>query len=762
MTVDGAGTASGSSSTGETMQRRPHTQGFLHAMEFQDQIATQATVHEMAKTNKEEIAFQDTEAIEAFLERPITNVRDVLNVVRAYHVAVIRPENRQITEQIEQFLIALNDRAIQHHENINWLLSDARRDQKQRSAVMITYTGFPRTAGPEARAYFIHWTLAQVQEVSQHLAVRGYTATLKEWEQSRQTREDGFPLFAALLSEPTTVRSGQDWATVTFVVVRSFDVRQAILRHFGGGEGIPYYSDSNEAHPGVHIKLNAATPQFQRKLEAPLRAFLRVVNECEGLADGERACTILWQSLTVMQPQTHKEFDHTALPMFRMEFHHKETGEVSCTIRLTKEAYDICREAIPERDRKPDDAIEAGATLWERAWNAQFYANVITFDNAEQAATDATRHAAVREEKGGKGYNQGWYDYAAKGKHKGTRAYQLGHGRHWSQQFTMVNSTNPFGIKTDLVIYDAEDIGFAWNEYCNKFHRKDLHTEDGAPPADRFDWQEAPKPQKGKGHGKQDGKGGGKTPDHTAAPQTPHPAAGGVGTRSPQATAPKTPGAAPAPLSPPVQAHRSKAPAPKFQEPAPQTSPGAHGAATQQPHQQQQPPAHPPSSAPPIPVPLHLQGKGHPMGEWPCQDKGYTGPIPTTQQEARDLGYFPPTVADARLAGCSGYTLPLPQQAPPHMAPSGCFPVTMQPPHPQQGYYDPWASDQQLAQQGYYPPPPGSAGAQLLAHVATQQEAFQHSQAMIDQRIQNWADYSGKGGYKGKDYKGSKGPQANS
>ncbi len=87
----------------------------------------------------------------------------------------------------------------------------------------------------------------------------------------------------------------------------------------GGPQGISLYVTEDQATPNTHIKISSATPQFQRKLEAPLRAALLVINEADGPGD-DRACTILWKSLTIMQPQAEKAFDHTALPCFRLNY----------------------------------------------------------------------------------------------------------------------------------------------------------------------------------------------------------------------------------------------------------------------------------------------------------------------------------------------------------------------------------------------------------------------------------------------------------
>ena len=78
-----------------------------------------ATLDAFTKAMGHTVGLNYEQEVSSYLDRPVTTQREVLTANRAYHIAVIRPEFRQIIEQIEQFLIALNDRAIQHHENIN-------------------------------------------------------------------------------------------------------------------------------------------------------------------------------------------------------------------------------------------------------------------------------------------------------------------------------------------------------------------------------------------------------------------------------------------------------------------------------------------------------------------------------------------------------------------------------------------------------------------------------------------------------------------
>ncbi len=241
----------------------------------------------------------------------------------------------------------------------------------------------------------------------------------------------------------------------------------------GGAQGIPLYLTEDQAAQNTHIKISSATPQFQRKLEAPLRAALLVINEATGPVES-RACTILWKSLTIMEPQIEKAFDHSALPCFRLNYAQQEDGRMTLEVFCTES---FAAWAEEELDQPADpSAIDAGNTVWARAWNKQMYGSVVQYDVAEQAATGG---AAAAAEMANKGYN-------AKGKGKGKNSFNLGKGKHLSTQFVNVDRDRPFAIDTKMRVVNADQIGFNWNEYVDKFGKQQYRTGDGTPPPDRL------------------------------------------------------------------------------------------------------------------------------------------------------------------------------------------------------------------------------------------------------------------------------------
>ena len=106
-----------------------------------------------------------------------------------------------------------------------------------------------------------------------------------------------------LSCEPVTVPAGGElYSTTTLLTFKAFDIRSAVLEKFGGGSGSPLYKDDNTPVQGHHIKVAPCSPQWQTKLESPLRVLLSVINSPADHNASSRL-TILWKSLTLIAPQ---------------------------------------------------------------------------------------------------------------------------------------------------------------------------------------------------------------------------------------------------------------------------------------------------------------------------------------------------------------------------------------------------------------------------------------------------------------------------
>ena len=73
------------------------------------------------------------------------------------------------------------------------------------------------------------------------------------------------------------------------------------MEHHGRTAGVPLYQDGSTPVRGHHIRATPSSPQFQRKLEIPLRVLLQALNVQE--AGMPSQVVILWKTLTVMAPQ---------------------------------------------------------------------------------------------------------------------------------------------------------------------------------------------------------------------------------------------------------------------------------------------------------------------------------------------------------------------------------------------------------------------------------------------------------------------------
>ena len=111
----------------------------------------------------------------------------------------------------------------------------------------------------------VNWMLAQVDDLKKFLKERAYTVS-----------EDDFSMLNVLASDPTTPPAGADkFSSVTLISFKSWDARKAFVDHYGGSGGSPLYLSETQSVQGSHIRASPASPQFQRKLEIPLRVVLQ-------------------------------------------------------------------------------------------------------------------------------------------------------------------------------------------------------------------------------------------------------------------------------------------------------------------------------------------------------------------------------------------------------------------------------------------------------------------------------------------------------
>ncbi|CAE7225743.1 unnamed protein product [Symbiodinium natans] len=362
----------------------------------------------MATASVMGVNVNDQADMQQWLNSQITTRQQVLHTIQSYHHAVIRPELYNMINQVEMTLLHFDDRLLRQHKEISWLASDNRLEQKRQSGLTVLLTGFPQTATPQDRNYMVNWMLHEVEALRHFLRQRGHDP-----EDAGAT----YPMFHILSTDPATPPAGKDkWSTLTLIHFRAWEARKNFMDHYGGSAGVPFYSDGWTAVRGSHIRATPASPQFQRKLEIPLRVILRALNLAEPT---KNQVVILWKTLTIMEPQEQRAFDDQAQAIARVHYA-TEGGYLRGTLEVNPYLWDLLQTT------PPDHLMADESSIWDHAWNAVVFGVQHEMDVAER---DLYRQAAQ----------------AAKGTGKGMK---------------------------------VEAVAYVWDEYCDKFSMADRKCGD--------------------------------------------------------------------------------------------------------------------------------------------------------------------------------------------------------------------------------------------------------------------------------------------
>ena len=299
-----------------------------------------------------------------------------------YHSSVIRPELYNLVNQIEVTLLGFDDRLLRQHRELQWMASDNRAEQRRSSALTVLLTGFPPKATPQERGFMVNWMLEQVDGITKFLKERGYNP--------EETGAD-FMMFQALTTDPSTPPAGPDkWSTITLLHFKSWEIRKCFMDHYGGSGGTPYWSNATTPVRNTHIRATPASPQFQRKLEIPLRVVLSALN----LVEAEKnQVTILWKTLTIMMPQTQREFDEQATAIARLHYT-TESGNLVGTLEVNPYLWDLLKTTPPSW------AMADEETTWEHAWNKVVFGVQHELDVAERELYSTAQAVAKGSGKG--------------------------------------------------------------------------------------------------------------------------------------------------------------------------------------------------------------------------------------------------------------------------------------------------------------------------------------------------------------------------
>lgn len=379
--------------------------------------------------------------VESWLDQPLNTMRDLMPVLWKYHtdlvVAEVTYQCRHVTTMIE----ALSERTLELQEDLSWLKTQDRVTQKQRAQVMSVAAGFDRKMSPNDRVLQLEWMMFQVPDLVTHCQNQPFFAD-RFGPGGADPVGSGAILFVCLATDPITVRAGKQWSPLTLLVWRAFELRQKFnLKYQGDAHNAPLWW-GNTPVPQKHIKVSPSVPAFQRKLEAPLRVLLTVLNSSEQYK--HNAITTLWPSLTVMTPQPAKEFDESHTALARLIITEAE-GRCKATLYILFDAVTLLLAPSESGD----------STIWEAKWYEQFFGRQWQEDESEKQAS-----AHMQDSAG-----------LAKGSSKGRL-------NHWVNALT--HTARPFPIPFSIV--PVGYIPFEWDQYCRKMGRQDQESNPPVAP----------------------------------------------------------------------------------------------------------------------------------------------------------------------------------------------------------------------------------------------------------------------------------------
>ena len=385
------------------------------------EVAYQATALSMG------VDTQDQAATNAWMATPLTTRKDVLETIRHYHTAVVRPELYNMINQVESTLLRFDDRILRNTQELSWLTTENRQEQRRASALMVLLTGFPATTTPQQRLYMVNWMLAQPEGLKKFVTERGHSAP-----------EAALTMLNVLATDPTTPPAGQDkYSSITLLQFKSWDARKAFMDMYGGSGGTPLYLSETQSVKNAHIRASPASPQFQRKLEIPLRVVLHALNQ---LDTKKNQVVILWKSLTIMSPQEVRAFDDQQTACARL-FYTTESGQLKGYMELDTDLFNALQTTPPEW------LMTDETTIWNYAWNHVVFGIQHEMDVAEK---QLFKEASAVSKGNGKGLKIG----------KGSR--------HWTGPAVFSSESAPYPV--ELSVTRVDQVAYVWDEYCDKFN----------------------------------------------------------------------------------------------------------------------------------------------------------------------------------------------------------------------------------------------------------------------------------------------------
>ena len=405
----------------------------------------------------------------------------IWQLIRMHHEEVTHTEIRSLQCKVESAMYAIVKELAATQAEVADVGQEARTAQLQEARTMVIVGGFHKDTPPHARSKLIVDSMIDSEYIKSLL-----WDTLWVDMEDLDTEERTSHAVGLLRGLPTTVRRGKQWSEITLVAFASFDVRAAFLREYG---------QQGPKFRGKTLRVTPCTPMFARKKEGVLRCLMNSINKHANFKDCE--LTPLWHSLTLMKPQAHghREYD-PALPAWaQVKFVRASTGKALCEVHIDEQALTIINEKITP---------ESESTLWEMAWNEQWWGRMADTDIAEAGnvagreqvdayaetadAEMADKHAQEEHARkaeeyaragtagepgdsgGAAGSGDAWAGYAPASRGKATP--------HWSSFFTRPGGDYyaPFNYELVWVRHAPGTLPFSKEEYSAKTGRR------GTPP----------------------------------------------------------------------------------------------------------------------------------------------------------------------------------------------------------------------------------------------------------------------------------------
>ena len=304
---------------------------------------------------------------EQYLSQPVNTVGDVLKLVQSYHYSIVEPSILECVLKLDARLKQLDSTVISTSQHLQWMAQESRQAQVEIARTQILVHGFGEHQDGDYRYAHILIFLKSVPEC----------AAFAAWHYQKEERDlTDNDLCCVLKQAPVTIQyANKNYGSTTILDLQNFELRKAVASYFRSG---------GPKAGGARLRLTPATPRFQRRLEAPLRVLLGALNEHPEYCGKE--ITVLWDTLTLLAPQTQRAYDpkHEACAQIAFEKTSEAQGDLKCVIRITYAMHTHIYTEDGVKTKAKGDPTDS--TYFSTAWEKQFQKSQYDMDATENFA----------------------------------------------------------------------------------------------------------------------------------------------------------------------------------------------------------------------------------------------------------------------------------------------------------------------------------------------------------------------------------------